>query len=703
MKKLKTSYMLGAVSTIAVIIALGMTLYIRQIDVMLAGMAESTMHEIADHDMAFVESILDRSWVSLEHIAKRLQDGRSDSIGALQIRLNLERSSSFFQNIYLVDSTGKIYSGAFLITDGLQRPWVRDILAQRSHTVYRYSRSNIRVDDQQEIITYAVCFRPFAVGGVTFVGIVGQTNIQSVRKHMSLSSFGGRGLSYVVDTAGDYIVNDSDTTGIGAQPNLFRQLSGASFSGGYSLEKLDKDIASRRNIFCRLRHENVDYMLHMQYLETAPWYMAVLVPSDVFAAQGRKFLLLTIVMLLLVLAVVVMVLLFSLRAWRSTLNARAAAAAESEFLSRMSHEIRTPLNALIGLNYLMKKELGDRDRLSEYLDKSESTSHYLLSLINDILDISKFRQHKAELAHEPFSLAETAELAQTMMKSKMDEKGIDFEVSCELPYPCVVGDGMRLKQVLLNILSNAVKFTPRGGRVKLELTQTSEEGSHVVTKISVSDNGIGMSDEFRTRIFDSFSQENRAEGAGGTGLGMTISYLIMKQMGGDLTVESKIGKGSRFTAILPAATAAELSAPAGGAVTSGSGRRGLRVLIAEDNEMNSLILSNILNEEGCSSVVAENGQKAVDIFEASACGEFSLILMDAQMPVMDGYTAARKIRGLARRDAGLVRIFACTANTTQDNRDRARESGMDGFLAKPIDVGKLFEVLDCCSRKDDAQ
>ena len=702
MRELKTSHLLWGVVAVVVFIALGMTLYVHQADMMLARMTAKSMQEIADHDMAFVENTLNRSWSGLSDLAQRLRAERCGSLEELQIRLNIERSGSSYQNLYLVDSSGKTYSGAYLVTDGRKRPWVQDILARRPVTVRRLNRNNYRVDDQQEILIYAVSSEPFSVGGVTFLGIAGQTNIRDMRRRMSLSSFGGRGSSYVVDADGNYIVNESDVIGIGARANLFKQLAGADFQSGCSLEKLQKDVADGRDVSCTFSLNGESFMLCMQHFKSAPWHLAVMVPENVFAQQSRKFLLLTGVMLFLALLAVLLVLMVSLRAWRTTLKARAAAAAESEFLSRMSHEIRTPLNALIGLNYLMKKDLHNADQLAEYLDKSESTSQYLLSLVNDILDISKFRQDKADFASSPFSLKETAALVQMMMKGRMDEKGISFDVRCELPHPCVVGDGMRLKQVIINLLSNAVKFTPQGGKVTLSLTQEPAEGSRVLTNICVEDNGIGMSREFQERIFESFTQEKRPESAEnrGTGLGMAISYLIMKQMGGSLTVTSKVGCGSLFTATLPAEISDTGSEPEVRPAQSARAEKRLRVLIAEDNELNAMILSNILEKEGCSSVVAENGRRAVELFRSSAPGEFSLVLMDAQMPVMDGFEAATAIRRLDRPDASTVPIIACTANTSQNDRDRAGRVGMNGFLAKPIDVDELLKFLKDAGRGD---
>ena len=379
-----------------------------------------------------------------------------------------------------------------------------------------------------------------------------------------------------------------------------------------------------------------------------------------------------------------------------TADAQAEAKAKGNFLSTMSHEIRTPLNGMIGLNYLMEQNLDNRQKLKDYLRQSSATAKYLQSLINDILDMSKLEMNQMELVNSPFSLKDALAMIETIEKSRMADKEIDFRMETDVPYPVIVGDEVRLEQIVLNILDNAYKFTPAGGSVRVQISQTSQEEGRTSTEIRISDTGCGISEEFQQKIFRSFTQERNtvSKGNQGTGLGLSISYLLAQLMGGTLSVESKPGKGSCFTFSFPAEVVQ------GDARSDSSGEEreivpleGCHILIAEDNELNGQILTEILKEAGFRTTLAVNGQVAVDLFKASAEGEYSVILMDLRMPEKDGYQAAQEIRALPRADAKKVRIFACTANSFQEDREKAIACGMDNFIAKPVDIKKLLTLL----------
>ena len=381
-----------------------------------------------------------------------------------------------------------------------------------------------------------------------------------------------------------------------------------------------------------------------------------------------------------------------------TADAQAEAKAKGDFLSTMSHEIRTPLNGIIGLNYLIEQNLDDRQKLRDYLDQSSSAAKYLQSLINDILDMSKLEINKMELTESPFSLKDALAMIETIEKSRMANKEIDFEMDMDLPYPIIVGDEVRLEQIALNIIDNAYKFTPSGGSVRVQVRQQAlQDDGKVSTEIKVSDTGCGISEEFQQKIFHSFTQERNtvSKGNQGTGLGMSISYLLAELMGGSLSVESKLGEGSCFTFSFPAKSMPDDGSAVltGAEVKTRDAGQGFRVLIAEDNELNGQILSEILQEEGFRTRLAMNGQEAIDFFAASEEGEYDVILMDLRMPVKDGYEATQEIRALPRADAKTVRIFACTANSFQEDKEKAIACGMDNFIAKPVDIRKLLTLL----------
>ncbi len=395
-----------------------------------------------------------------------------------------------------------------------------------------------------------------------------------------------------------------------------------------------------------------------------------------------------------------------LRQKMRALRARMEAQAKGQFLSTMSHEIRTPLNGLIGLNYLMGQKLDDREQLEVYLRQSTATAKYLLSLVNDILDMSRIQENRMVLSKHPVDLGLIISSACDLVRGDMDEKTITFNVTTDLDAPCVLGDEIRIQQVLMNLLDNARKFTSRGGDVTLRVTQSEGRGGDVVTSMEVSDTGRGMSEEFQKRVFYSFTQEldTVSKGNQGTGLGLAISKSLATAMGGELTFVSRKGVGSTFTftfpgrpVSLPEAPEDQSPAPAPAPEAEAEPENlpaPRRVLVAEDNELNREIMVELLLDEGYEAVTAVNGAEAVEEFRASRPGSLPVILMDLLMPEMDGFAAARAIRALPRPDAGEVHIIACTANSFEEDRERAYEAGMNDFIPKPVDIDLLLEKLD---------
>ena len=371
---------------------------------------------------------------------------------------------------------------------------------------------------------------------------------------------------------------------------------------------------------------------------------------------------------------------------------RANAKVQGEFLSTMSHEIRTPLNGLVGLNYLMGQRLDEPDRLAEYLRQSTATAKYLLGLVNDILDMSRIQDDKIELAREPMDLALLADTVSSVARDAMREKGLRFEAEVSLDHPCVLGDEFRVQQVVLNLLDNARKFTPAGGQVTLRVSQSQMPSGTVLTRMEVSDTGRGMSEEFQKKVFHSFAREldTVSKGNQGTGLGLPISLNLARLMGGDLSFTSVKGQGSDFVFTFPSQPAVMPRRDASGA--DGPAEKPW-ALVAEDNELNGEIMIELLEGEGYRTELAANGQEAVNAFRRSPEGRFGVILMDLLMPVMDGFQATAAIRALDRPDAASVKIIACTANSSEEDRRRAEESGMNGFLTKPVDLDRLIQAL----------
>ena len=365
---------------------------------------------------------------------------------------------------------------------------------------------------------------------------------------------------------------------------------------------------------------------------------------------------------------------------------------KNQFLSTMSHEIRTPLNGLIGLNHLMSQNSDDPEKLKEYLRQSTLTSNYLMSLVNDMFDMSSLQSQNLELVLRPVDLKLVLNTVDSITENAMSAKGIEYISDYDLVFPCVLGDEVRIQQVLLSLLDNARKFTPKGGKVTLSIKQELLYDETVLTSATVTDTGSGMSEKFQKHIFDTFAQEldTVSKGNQGTGLGLPISRRLAILMGGDLTFTSRKGEGSSFTFTFAAKPDV---LPQKDVLEQPDNTKHPRILVAEDNELNGEIILSLLEEYGFEATLAENGKKALETFCSSEPHTFGVILMDLLMPEMDGFEATKAIRELKRPDAKTVRIFACTANSLPEDREKAMSSGMDDFIAKPIDVGALIRKL----------
>lgn len=368
--------------------------------------------------------------------------------------------------------------------------------------------------------------------------------------------------------------------------------------------------------------------------------------------------------------------------------------AKSEFLSKMSHEIRTPMNAIIGMTKIALSSEGITPETAECLKKIDGASHYLLSLINDILDMSRIESGKMTTEETYIDLEKIIDNVDTMMRAQMEAKGLWFRCERDISQPHLLGDPLKLHQVLINILGNAVKFTEKGG-VSLSVSESriSPKGFVDVT-FSIKDTGIGISEENLEKIFNSFEQadEKIVRQYGGTGLGLSISTSLVQLLGGKLQVRSTPGKGSEFFFTLPMKITIppdmekENSAPE----IDFSAKR---ILVAEDDELNREIIETLLKREGIATELAEDGLEAVTMFGNSEIGYYDAVLMDIRMPVMDGTEAATRIRGLEREDAVSVPILAMTANAFDEDSKKTAESGMNGHLTKPVDMKKVMEAL----------
>ena len=372
--------------------------------------------------------------------------------------------------------------------------------------------------------------------------------------------------------------------------------------------------------------------------------------------------------------------------------------AKTTFLNNMSHDIRTPMNAIVGFTALAASHIDNREQVMDYLDKISVSSQYLLSLINDVLDMSRIESGKVSIEEADVHLPDVIRELRTINQSNADAKRLEmlFETQ-DVVHEDVVTDRLRLDQVLLNILSNAIKFTPAGGTVSFRVIEkASEKEGFADYEFRIRDNGIGMSEEFQKTIFDAFTREESTtiSGIQGTGLGMAITKSIVDLMGGSITLSSEEGKGSEFVVELPFRICETATRRVETPARTARDFSGKHLLLAEDNEMNQMIAVAILEEVGFAVDIAVDGAEAVEKMRIAPAGTYDAILMDVQMPRMDGYEATRQIRALEDPRKAHVPIIAVTANAFEEDQKIAFEAGMDGHLAKPYDVPKMMETLD---------
>ncbi len=376
-----------------------------------------------------------------------------------------------------------------------------------------------------------------------------------------------------------------------------------------------------------------------------------------------------------------------------------SARAKSEFLARMSHEIRTPMNGIIGMTEIaLHRDQAEETRL-DCLEKVRKTSKYLLSLLNDILDMSKIESGKLTLTKEPFDLGELLQDLHPVLDARFEEKHQQFVSHISLTNSWFYGDALRISQVLINLLGNAIKYSPEGTAITLTVRETAQENGESLIYFSVEDHGIGISDADRLRIFRSFEQVDSADThRQGTGLGLSISNRLVHIMGGSIDLESQPGMGSTFffSLLLPRANNPQRT-QAG--QTPPVDLTGKRILVAEDNELNMSIVQLFLEDLGCIVTPAVNGQEALDAFRNGPVGHFDLILMDVMMPVMDGLEASNAIRSLPRADSKVIPIVALSANAFDEDIRRSLASGMDAHLSKPIEPEKLAQTLSHMVRR----
>ncbi len=575
------------------------------------------------------------------------------------------------------------------------------------------------------VILFAVpCAYPMSGGGDSLAIVVG-LSAEYMGEVLFLDSDQSLSYSFVIRKDGSYVVGNQGDTHENYFDRLADLFDGQDLDGDDCVEELEaamhagedyssvvRDGGSRRHIYCT----NLPY---------CDWYLVTVLPfeglDDAISGMGNRWLTLVYAASCAVIAMLLYLFFRYLKLFRGQVSelkrvngemdaarrsaeearreAEQANLAKQEFLSSMSHDIRTPMNAIVGMTALALDNTDNPEQVRDYLGKIALSSKHLLGLINDVLDISKIESGKMLLNLETVPLQEAVDSIVNIIQPQAAAKNQRFRVTLrEILSENVRCDGVRLNQVLLNLLGNSVKFTPEQGAVELTVYQEAlpEDASRVRTHFLVRDTGIGMSKEYQQVIFESFSREDntRVRKTEGSGLGMAITKYIVDAMGGTISVHSEQGRGSEFhvafdleRAAAPAAQAAD-----GGERTGGVDLKGKRILLAEDNELNWEVARELLSILELELDWAENGEICAEKFRKSPVGYYDAILMDVRMPVMDGYEATAAIRGLERGDAA-VPIIAMTADAFSEDIQRCLACGMNDHLAKPIDIETVARKL----------
>ncbi len=628
-KKFKFN-ILAVVCAVVLILTVG-TIYIIQLNQTVSSNIYGTVSELAKHDQQSIQNYIEENWEELEYMENRFSSHNCQTVNDVESILNLECADSRFSHIYLVGEDGMVYTDKMLSYDPSQEgqngrvnllPYFEE---GKDHFVFRYDDKVTVVGISKEYIAYGIKIDNFSVDDKKMVGIVGICDINSIQDKLVIDSFyndgKNNGYSAVIDEDGNYIVNEEKTVFLNEENNFFDRIESSNKSE-LSSNTVESKMENKETFsFSITNSDGVEKIVYCMPFsdDSVSWYFLLSVEEAVFARQNRTFLTMSLIMLTAITIVVAALLIFVMSSQKKVVAAKAENTAQTRFLANMSHEIRTPLNGIIGLIYLTEKDIKKPDSyqiVKNRLSKMEDTAEYLLSLINNILDISKIQSGKVEINYDIISPEIITDAVYSMQKSNIESRGVEFVMEKDIVAPWVIGDEVLIKRVLMNIVGNASKFTPTGGKITIAVTQRLDDEDHVTTSFTCTDTGCGMSEDYLEHIWDVFSQERKT--TGGTGLGMPISKLLTNAMGGDITVESKVGVGSKFTVTLPS----EISHQppnflANVSENTSNSKKKLKVMVVEDNQLNAEILVEILKCSGFDTVSAENGKVAVEKFKSS--------------------------------------------------------------------------------------
>ena len=658
-----------------------------------------------------LDSGLQTHWNLTEGLNKAIQGKHYENIDDLYA--DIARLEDVFcldmygARVMLLDNQGTAY-----LRDGSAGIWndvVRLIDDKASHT-FVSETDNI---DGCFLVFSRELYIPVTVGedNQRFTHVVLLKDIETVKNYYTTASYGGNAATYFLKKNGTLAYFDADDNDPIDARNVFKALEEAEYVSEHNFEtvrnELEMDGIATANIYL---HER-EYFYCITSLDEYSMLLMLLVPSEKVAVSTMNMMDATIKTETIFAAVITVTMILVYIAFNRVRQSRriveleqennkklnqmrvvaeSANAAKSTFLNNMSHDIRTPMNAIIGFTNIALKQ-DPQPEIKNCLDKISESSEHLLALINDVLDISRIESGKIQYTPVPVAISDISDSVLTIMNGYLSNRDIDFKAEKEeAPFECVKTDVVRLREVLVNILGNAVKFTDDGGSISYKESYLKTDEGHVTAVYKISDSGIGMSEEFIEHIFDEFSQESNDARTRykGTGLGMTITRKYVELLGGTINVQSRKGEGSCFTVSIP------MEACKGSEIVKKEYKEdegalaGLCILMAEDNDLNAEIAMIQLEEYGIDVVRAKDGKEALDIFSNNR-DKFDLILMDVMMPNMNGYEATREIRKLDR----YIPIIAMTANAFAEDVQASLDAGMNDHLSKPINMDDVIQTI----------
>lgn len=669
-----------------------------------------------------IDGVVDTSWKQLDackHIVTNDHD--LDSIETLmELLASTEDFLDAEKSIALaIDQDGDYYA-----SDGGTGYWTENrIIAETS-------------DKQQEVIeiphiSQTVYFLfierladPIEVReeGKNITHIAVAIDIDSLKEQMPVQGFGENCYSYIINKDGRRLYKYTYANNFIGGYNILKSIEEYPIVNGGTYDDLRAVLQDGESTALEFEYTDEvtgrtsNWFVANSAIHSANWEVLLFVPTDVLSAntnllmnQTIRFFLVLAVSLVLVFGVMIFIIVQGRSDKKMMLQqekanemltaaleeAKSANKAKSEFLSYMSHDIRTPINGIMGMTDIAVRNIANKERVLDCLCKIQSSSRHLLNLINDVLSMSRIESGKTEVGHAPFDIRICLANCASIIDGQLVDRELvlirEFE---EMEHPLVIGDELHLRQVLINVLGNAVKFTPDGGKIFFRAKEISQEDEKIRVHFEIEDTGIGMNQDFLPRLFEPFSQEDGGSRTTykGTGLGMAITKQFTELMGGTIQVESELNVGTKFVIELPMDIDFETTEEEPES-TVNIELGGMKVLLVEDNELNLEIAQELLEEQNIIVTPAENGQLAVEIFENNPAGTFDAILMDVMMPVMDGITATKLIRGLNRPDAKTIPILAMTANAYDEDMKKTKEAGMNAHITKPVSQELLIKIL----------